>query len=89
MSDYRIEAATREEWAQRAILAEAERDRVAREWAYVSQRNYQRAKSAEADLDDLMRAVSRVLNPAAGVTKIEPWARGILIAALASLDAGK
>ena len=54
MSDYRIEAATREEWAQRAILAEAERDKVAREWADVSHRNYLRAKALEADIDKIL-----------------------------------
>lgn len=33
----------------RAEAAEAERDRVAAEWAETSQRNYQRAKAAEAE----------------------------------------
>ena len=28
MSDYRIESASREEWAERALRAEAERDRL-------------------------------------------------------------
>ena len=34
----------------------AERDRVAKEWAEVSQRNYQRAKAAEAERDRLATA---------------------------------
>ena len=38
MSDYRIEAATKEEWAERALRAEAERDqwKAAAEKAYVA-----------------------------------------------------
>lgn len=40
------------DWKARAEKAEAERDRVAAEWAKVSQRNYRRAKSAEAERAD-------------------------------------
>lgn len=36
-------------YLERAENAEAERDRVAAEWAETSQRNYQRAKAAEAE----------------------------------------
>jgi hypothetical protein len=43
-------AAERDALRARAEAAEAERDRVCAEWAEVSQRNYQRAKAAEAEL---------------------------------------
>ena len=55
--------------------------------------NYPESAKVEyirADLVALLRdAIARVINPAPGVTKIEPWAHGILTAALASMDAGK
>ena len=57
MTDYRIEAATKEEWADRALRAERkladtaiDYKKLRRRWAEVSQSNYQRAKSAEAKL---------------------------------------
>jgi len=57
MTDYRIEAATKEEWAERALRAERkladtaiDYKKLRRRWAEVSQSNYQRAKSAEAKL---------------------------------------
>ena len=37
-------------WHNRVETAEADRDRIAAEWAEVSQKNYQRAKTAEAKL---------------------------------------
>jgi hypothetical protein len=99
MSDYRIEAATREEWAQRAILAEADRDRVAREWSEVSQRNYLRAKAAEADLDEILSRVEVLVKAARrashattndGITgKIYTDEAIALQRALAVWDAGK
>jgi hypothetical protein len=59
MTDYRIEAATKEEWADRALRAERKLADTAidykkqrRRWAEVSESNYQRAKSAEAKLAD-------------------------------------
>jgi hypothetical protein len=115
MSDYLIEAATKEEWAERALRAEAklrdmaldclaaegqaadayqaqlaaedkldkavealggvlgacdegrieELDKACKEWAEVSQRNYQRAKAAEAKLsksEDLLAKVVAFLD---------------------------
>jgi hypothetical protein len=57
MTDYRIEAATKEEWAERALRAERkladtaiDYEKLRRRWAEVAQSRYQRAKSAEAKL---------------------------------------
>ena len=44
------------DYLERAEKAEAERDRVAAEWAETSQRNYQRAKAAEARVAKLVEA---------------------------------
>ena len=50
----------------RADAAEAERDRVAAEWAETSQRNYQRAKAAEAQAKTLRGAQKRKTFPILG-----------------------
>lgn len=46
-------------WHNRAETAEADCERIISEWAEVSQKNYQRAKSAEAKL---AKAVERLRN---------------------------
>ena len=52
MSDYRIEAAIKEEWAERALRAEAERD----QWKAAAEKTYAALVSMRKDRDDAMRA---------------------------------
>jgi hypothetical protein len=67
MMDYRIEAATKEEWAERALRAEAklaytaiDYEKLRRRWAEVAQSRYQRAKSAEAKLAKAVEALEKL-----------------------------
>jgi hypothetical protein len=64
MTDYRIEAATKEEWAERALRAERkladtaiDYEKLRRRWAEEIQSRYQRAKSAEAKLAKAVEAL--------------------------------
>ena len=67
MTDYRIEAATKEEWADRALRAERkladtaiDYEKLRRRWAEVAQSKYQRAKSAEAKLAKAVEALREI-----------------------------
>jgi thioredoxin-like negative regulator of GroEL len=67
MTDYRIEAATKEEWAERALRAERkladtaiDYEKLRRRWAEVAQSKYQRAKSAEAKLAKAVEALREI-----------------------------
>lgn len=51
-------------------------------WEDSARINLHRAEAAEAERDRLREAIERVLSPAPGVRKPEPWVYGILKVAL-------
>jgi hypothetical protein len=63
MSDYRIEAATKEEWAERALRAEADLRKMALDYLAAegqAAEAYQAQLTAEAKLDEALDWLSKV-----------------------------
>jgi hypothetical protein len=54
-------------WHNRAETAKADCERIISEWAEVSQKNYQRAKSAEAKLAKAVEALRSYANTSIGL----------------------